>query len=134
MTTEGVENVFSLARVHSGDAHPTPLQAKTEVKRISLTKALDPPKGSSYAGTSDKHLVTILDFPLSRKKVSLPEATGEFFDSHNPEAPNAPSEKQMRQYALYHLAGWAMMKVFFIKLVASHYKKTFHHLQVIREY
>lgn len=116
LTTEVTENTFSCVRGNCGDAHPTATQAKTELKAISLSEALDPPKGSSYANTQCWSAVTLLDLP-PRKNLTI-EGDGalqseEFVDLGEEWEPKlGDSEKNSYEdYGIYHMAGWSLAKV-----------------------
>lgn len=109
MTTEVVENAFSVVRECCGDAFPSAIQAKSELKTFSLSAALDPPKGSSYANAGGWNAVTLLD---------LKKATPESDDHHlvvdwhwQPGIGETEAKDDYQTYGIYHMCGWSLGKV-----------------------
>jgi hypothetical protein len=109
LSTEVSENVFSIVRCGCGDAHPTPCQAKSELKTLCLSEALDPPKGSSYASAGGWSAVTLLDLPPKSSRCQALIPHGEC----NDDAWEPPTVDlfTLEDYGVYHMAGWSLGKV-----------------------
>lgn len=114
LTTEMVENVYSIVRTCCGDPFPTPLQGMNELKTITLSAALDPPRGSSYASAEGWNAVTLLDLSKRNPKnlttadcQQQPEVI-----SWCPTSDNLTKD-DYEAYGIYHMSGWSLTKVHF---------------------
>lgn len=106
------ENAFSSVRGNCGDSHPSATQAKTELKAISLSEALDPPRGSSYAAAGGWSAVTLLDLPTVRLKATATaqEKPSDGVTEWDYVAADTDA-RTYEDYGVYHMSGWALAKV-----------------------